>query len=51
MLIDKDRSCWIEDAVDNNFLPSEAKMIKSIPLCFIEAKDQLYWPGKVDGVC
>ena len=51
VLIDKDRSCWIEDAVDNNFLPSEAKMIKSIPLCFIEAKDQLYWPGKVDGVC
>ena len=25
-------------------------MIKSIPLCLTEANDQLYWPGKVDGV-
>lgn len=32
VLIDKERSCWIEDAVDNNFLPHDARMIKSIPL-------------------
>ncbi|XP_050241307.1 uncharacterized protein LOC126690228 [Quercus robur] len=50
VLIDKDRSCWIEDVVDNNFHPLEAKMIKSIPLCFTVGKDKLYWPGKVDGV-
>ena len=30
--------------------PHEAKMIKSIPFCFTEAKDQMYWPGKVDGI-
>nr|POE93736.1 putative ribonuclease h protein [Quercus suber] len=50
VLIDKERSCWIEDAIDNNFLPHEANLIKSIPLCFSAAKDQLYWPGRVDGV-
>nr|POE60401.1 putative ribonuclease h protein [Quercus suber] len=50
VLIDKERNCWIDDAIDNNFLPQEAKMIKSIPLCFTEARDQMYWPGKVDGV-
>ena len=50
VLIDKERSYWIEDVIDNNFLPHEAKMIKSIPFCFTEAKDQMYWPGKVDGI-
>lgn len=50
MLIDKVRSCWIEDAVDNNFIPHEARMIKSIPLCFTDAEDKLYWPSMVDGV-
>ena len=28
----------------------EAKLIKSIPLCFTNAEDKLYWPSKVDGV-
>nr|POE57700.1 putative ribonuclease h protein [Quercus suber] len=28
----------------------EAKMIKSIPLCFTDAEDKLYWPSKVNGI-
>ncbi|KAK7832298.1 hypothetical protein CFP56_026625 [Quercus suber] len=48
MLIDKERCCWIEDVVDNNFIPHEARMIKSITLCFSNAEDKLYWPSMVD---
>lgn len=32
ILIDKERRCWIKEAVDNNFLAYEAKLIKAIPL-------------------
>ena len=49
MLINKVRCCWIEDAIDNNFVPLEARMIKSIPLCFTDAEDKLYWPSMMDG--
>ena len=49
MLIDKESRCWIEDAVDNNFVPHEATLIKSIPLCFTNGEDKLYWPSVVDG--
>ena len=31
-------------------MAQEAKLIKSIPLCFTNAEDKLYWPSKVDGV-
>lgn len=31
-------------------MPHEARMIKSIPLCFTDAEDKLYWPSMVDGV-
>ena len=48
MLIDKESRCWIEDAVDNNFVPHEATLIKSIPLCFTNGEDKLYWPSVVD---
>ena len=49
VLIEKERCCGIEDAIDNNFIPLEARMIKSIPLCFTNAEDKLYWPSMVDG--
>ena len=49
VLIDKESHCWIKDAVDNNFVPLEAMLIKSIPLCFTDGEDKLYWPSVVDG--
>ena len=48
VLIDKERGCWIDNAIDNNFLAHKAEVIKSIPLCFTGADDKLYWPSKVD---
>ena len=50
MLIDKERSRWIEDAIDNNFMPHEAKMIKSILISFTDVEDKLCWPSNVDRV-
>ena len=42
ILIDKVWRCWIEEAVDNNFLAHEAKLIKAIPLSLNEVNDLLY---------
>ena len=50
VLIDKERSRWIEDAIDNNFMPHEAKMIKSILISFTNVEDKLCWPSNVDRV-
>ena len=49
VLIDKENRCWIDDTVDNNFNPHEARMIKSIPLCLTDGDDKLFWPSMVDG--
>ncbi|XP_075633886.1 uncharacterized protein LOC142606415 [Castanea sativa] len=49
-LIDMERRCWIDDAIDNNFLPLEAKLIKSIPLSLNVVEDKLYWRSNVDGI-
>ena len=42
VLIDKERNYWLADANDNNFLPFEAKTIKSIPLSLFVSKDKLF---------
>ncbi|KAL0009992.1 hypothetical protein SO802_005100 [Lithocarpus litseifolius] len=49
ILIDKDRNCWIDEAIDNNFLAHEAKIIKAIPLSLNETEDKLCWCSSVDG--
>nr|XP_023881744.1 uncharacterized protein LOC111994118 [Quercus suber] len=50
ILIDKARRCWIEEAVDNNFLAHEAKLIKAIPLSLNEADNKLCWSNNVNGL-
>ena len=50
ILIDKESRCWIVDAVDNNFVPHEAKLIKSIPISIIEADDKLCWSSNMVGI-
>nr|POE91040.1 hypothetical protein CFP56_45717 [Quercus suber] len=50
ILIDKAQRCWIEEAVDNNFLAHEAKLIKAIPLSLNEADDKLCWSNNVNGL-
>ena len=50
ILIDKERKCWIEEAIDNNFLVHEARLIKAIPLSLIEVVDKLYWYSNLDGL-
>ena len=40
---------WNSHTTDNNFLPFEAKQIKSIPLGLTNQLDILYWPGSRDG--
>ena len=49
-MIDKENRCWIADVVDNNFMPREAKLIKSIPISIFEANDKLCWPSNMDGI-
>ena len=39
VLIDMERSCWIDEAIDNNFLAHDAEAIKLIPLCFSNTND------------
>lgn len=50
ILIDKERRCWIKEAVDNNFLAYEAKLIKAIPLSLNDVEDKLCWRRSVDGL-
>nr|POF23179.1 putative ribonuclease h protein [Quercus suber] len=49
VLIDKDRHKWLNDTIDNTFLPHEASLIKAIPLCFNDYDDRIFWPLNVDG--
>ncbi|KAL0009466.1 hypothetical protein SO802_010968 [Lithocarpus litseifolius] len=49
ILIDNDRKCWINEAIDNNFSAHEARLIKAIPLGLIDAEDKLCWCSSVDG--
>ena len=50
ILINKVRRCWIDEAVDNNFLAHVAKLIKAIPLSLNEVEDKLCWCSNVNGL-
>ena len=50
VLIDKENRSWITDAISNNFLPHESKLINSIPISIVEAVDKLFWPSNLDGL-
>lgn len=50
ILIDRERCCWIEEVLDNIFLPHEADLIKSIPLSLGDCEDKLIWPNNPEGV-
>ena len=41
ILIDKDQKCWLDEAIDNNFLVHEARQIKAIPLSIRDVDDKL----------
>ncbi|XP_030936139.1 uncharacterized protein LOC115961274 [Quercus lobata] len=49
-LIDHDLHCWKSDRVDAIFSPAEARVIKAIPLSFLDSPDWLYWPWNRSGV-
>ena len=42
VLIDKKHRCWLQETVDNIFLPHEAAAIKSIPLSYGECIDKVF---------
>ena len=50
VLIDHNKSSWIDDVVDNNFLPHEASLIKAIPLSIDACEDNLFWCRNSNGV-
>ncbi|KAL0008925.1 hypothetical protein SO802_010427 [Lithocarpus litseifolius] len=50
ILIDEEKRCWIDEAIGNNFLAYEAKLIKAIPLSHNTVEDMLYWRSSVDGM-
>ena len=49
ILIDKARKCWLDEAIDNNFLVHEARQIKAIPLSIRDVEDKLCWGSNMDG--
>ena len=49
VLIDKEHRCWLQETVDNIFLPHEAATIKSIPLSYGECIDKVFWSHSPDG--
>ena len=49
VLIDKEHRCWLQETVDNIFLPHEAATIKSIPLSYGECVDKVFWSHSPDG--
>ena len=50
ILIDHNKGCWIEEVVDNTFLPHEAALIKAIPLSLEDYEDKLFWSRSSNGV-
>ena len=50
VLIDHNKRCWIEDVVDNTFLPHEVALIKAIPLSLEDCEDKLFWSRSSNGV-
>ncbi|KAK9997071.1 hypothetical protein SO802_021757 [Lithocarpus litseifolius] len=49
-LIDRDSRWWNSALVDAIFIPSEAQLIKSIPICHFAQRDFLAWPYSRTGV-
>ena len=49
VLIDSDHRCWMEETINNIFLPHEAALILSIPLSLSPCEDRLFWPHNPDG--
>nr|POF19212.1 putative ribonuclease h protein [Quercus suber] len=50
VLIDSDHRRWLQDAIDNIFLPHEAALIQSIPLSIRSCEDQFFWLHTPDGL-
>ena len=50
VLIDKENRSWITDAISNNIMPHESKLINSIPISIMEANDKLFWSSNSDGL-
>ena len=49
ILIDPLSRQWNSELIDGIFIPSEADLIKNIPLSRTEAEDKLYWPLTQNG--
>ena len=49
-LIDSDSRLWNTSLVDSIFLPFEAQLIKSIPVCHSAQEDFLFWPHSRTGM-
>lgn len=49
VLIDNEHRCWLQEAIDNIFLPHKAVAIKSIPFSLRVCEDKLFWPHSPDG--
>ena len=45
-LIDPHSGWWNVNLIDQCFFPPDAKIIKSLPLCFIPQSDSLVWPAE-----
>ena len=49
ILIDDETRNWNNDMLDGLFVPSEADVMRNIPLARVVSKDTLYWPLTHDG--
>ena len=49
-LVDSERHSWFQEAIEANFLPHGASLIKAIPLSFDDCVDVITWPSNSDGV-
>nr|POF14466.1 hypothetical protein CFP56_15349 [Quercus suber] len=50
IMIDQESCCWREAEIDRLFLPTEANIIKAIPLSFSSRSDVKFWLRNQDGV-
>ena len=49
MLLDPHSGQWNLNLIDQCFFPTDAKIIKSLPLCFVPQIDSLVWPAERSG--
>ena len=49
VLLDDVSRSWLQETIDNLFLPHEAKLIKSIPISLVDCNDKIFWPLSTDG--